>query len=311
MKRALVLIELSTSRALNDSHSARLLLLDTFIANGIKGISIERNLSSRMAHTMELRDKVALVTGGGSGIGLATALRFAEVGAKVAVLGKTADSLNDAAKAIAKKEAESLKLAADLRDAQQVKSAVERIVDRWGRLDVVIANAGVNGVWAPIEELMPEEWDTTINVNLRGTFLTLKYAIPHLKQRGGSVVITSSVNGTRIFSNAGATAYSCTKAAQIAMAKMAALELAKHRIRVNVICPGAIDTPIQEKTIERDRAEAEEPVEFPAGNIPLTDGASGTPEQVAELMLFLASDASSHITGTEMWIDGGQSLLQG
>lgn len=260
---------------------------------------------------MELRDKVALVTGGGSGIGLATALRFAEVGAKVAVLGKTADSLNDAAKAIAKKEAESLKLAADLRDAQQVKSAVERIVDRWGRLDVVIANAGVNGVWAPIEELMPEEWDTTINVNLRGTFLTLKYAIPHLKQRGGSVVITSSVNGTRIFSNAGATAYSCTKAAQIAMAKMAALELAKHRIRVNVICPGAIDTPIQEKTIERDRAEAEEPVEFPAGNIPLTDGASGTPEQVAELMLFLASDASSHITGTEMWIDGGQSLLQG
>jgi NAD(P)-dependent dehydrogenase (short-subunit alcohol dehydrogenase family) len=132
-----------------------------------------------------------------------------------------------------------------------------------------------------------------------------------MKARGGSIVLTSSVNGTRIFSSAGASAYSCSKAAQVALAKMAALELAKHRIRVNVVCPGAIDTPILRKGEERHLDEAREPAEFPEGTIPLTDGRPGRPQQVAELMLFLASDASSHITGSEIWIDGGESLLQG
>jgi NAD(P)-dependent dehydrogenase (short-subunit alcohol dehydrogenase family) len=101
------------------------------------------------------------------------------------------------------------------------------------------------------------------------------------------------------------------KVAQVALAKMAALELAKHRIRVNVVCPGAIDTPILEKGEQRHLDAARVPAEFPDGAIPLTEGRLGTPEQVAELMLFLASDASSHITGSEIWIDGGQSLLQG
>ena len=106
-------------------------------------------------------------------------------------------------------------------------------------LDIVFANAGINGVWAPIDELQPEEWDRTINTNLRGTYLTLHYAVPHLKRAGGgSIVITASINGTRTFTSAGATAYSSTKAAQVAMAQMLALELGQHRIRVNVICPG-------------------------------------------------------------------------
>jgi NAD(P)-dependent dehydrogenase (short-subunit alcohol dehydrogenase family) len=178
-------------------------------------------------------------------------------------------------------------------------------------LDVVIANAGVNGVWSPLEELAPEEWDYTLAVNLRGTFLTIKYAIRPMKSRGGAIVVTSSVNGTRVFSTAGSTAYSCTKAAQVALAKMAALELAKHHIRVNVVCPGAIDTPILNKAERRHVEAATVPVEFPKGGIPLTGGRPGTPEQVAELMLFLASDAASHITGSEIWIDGGESLLHG
>jgi NAD(P)-dependent dehydrogenase (short-subunit alcohol dehydrogenase family) len=124
------------------------------------------------------------------------------------------------------------------------------------------------------------------------------------------VIITSSVNGTRIFSNTGATAYSCSKAAQVAFTKMVALELAEHRVRVNVICPGAIDTNIEESTERRDLEKIQEPVEFPEGHIPLTDGKPGTSEQVAQLVFFLASDASSHITGTEIWIDGGESLLK-
>jgi len=125
------------------------------------------------------------------------------------------------------------------------------------------------------------------------------------------MIVTSSVNGTRIFSNTGATAYSSTKAAQVALAKMLALELAKHRVRVNVICPGAIETNIDQSTEKRDVEKEKEPAEYPEGAIPLTDGKPGQAEDVGELVLFLASDASKHITGTEMWIDGGESLLQG
>jgi NAD(P)-dependent dehydrogenase (short-subunit alcohol dehydrogenase family) len=135
--------------------------------------------------------------------------------------------------------------------------------------------------------------------------------VGYLKRQGGSVVINSSVNGTRIFSNTGATAYACSKAAQVAFAKMVALELAKYRIRVNVICPGAIETDIDDSTQQRNVGQEKEPAEFPSGRIPLTDGQPGSAEQVAQLVLFLASDAASHITGTELWIDGGESLLQG
>ena len=168
-----------------------------------------------------------------------------------------------------------------------------------------------NGVWAPLEDLQPEEWDKTLETNLKGTFLTLKYSIPHLKQRGGSIIVTASINGTRKFTSAGASAYSSSKAGQVALAKMAALELARHRIRVNVICPGAIKTEIEQSTEKRDVEKIEVPVEFPEGSIPLTGGKPGKPEQVAQLVLFLASDASDLITGTEVWIDGAESLIMG
>jgi len=251
------------------------------------------------------------VTGAGSGIGAAAAERLARAGARVAALGRTADELQKVVDRIKGAGGDARVVLADVADAGQVRRAVEDTVAAWGRLDVVFANAGINGVWAPLEELDPEEWDRTLAINLRGTFLTVKYAVPHLKRRGGAVVITSSVNGTRIFSNTGASAYATSKAGQVAFCKMAALELAKHRVRVNVICPGAIETEIEENTEKRDVEREKEPVEFPAGKIPLTDGKPGTAAQVAELVLFLASDASSHITGTEMWIDGGESLLVG
>jgi NAD(P)-dependent dehydrogenase (short-subunit alcohol dehydrogenase family) len=260
---------------------------------------------------MQLDGKVALVTGGGSGIGAATAELFAEQGAKVAVLGRTQDELQEVVDRIRKKGGDAIPTLADVSKADEVRRAVEETVARYRRLDVVFANAGVNGVWAPIEELEPDEWEKTIRINLTGTFLTVKYAVPHLKARGGSVIVTASVNGTRIFSNTGASAYATSKAGQVAFTKMVALELAKHRIRVNVICPGAIETEIDENTEKRDVEREKEPVEFPEGEIPLTDGKPGTARQVAQLVLFLASDASSHITGTEVWIDGAQSLLQG
>jgi NAD(P)-dependent dehydrogenase (short-subunit alcohol dehydrogenase family) len=259
---------------------------------------------------MQLTNKVALVTGAGSGIAKAAAKLFAKEGAKVAALGRTKEELEETVAQIKSDNGEAIPLIADVSKPEEMQQAIEQIADKWGRLDVVFANAGINGVWAPIDELTPEEWDKTININLKGTFLTVKYAVPHMKKQGGSIIITSSVNGTRIFSNSGATAYSCSKAAQVAFAKMVALELAKHRIRVNVICPGAIETSIDENTQRRDLEDIQEPVEFPEGKIPLTDGKPGTSEQVAQLVLFLASDASSHITGTPIWIDGAESLLK-
>ena len=259
---------------------------------------------------MQLAGRVALITGAGSGIGKAAAVLLAKEGAKIAALGRTEDELQDTVAKIQANGGEAIPVDADISQPDEMQQAVQKVINQWGRLDVVFANAGINGVWAPIDELAPEEWNKTIQVNLTGTFLTVKYAVPYLKKQGGSVIITSSVNGTRIFSNTGATAYSCTKAAQVAFTKMVALELAKHRIRVNVICPGAIATHINESTQQRDLEEIREPVEFPEGHIPLTDGKPGSAEQVAQLVLFLAADASNHISGTEIWIDGAESLLK-
>jgi len=258
-----------------------------------------------------LAGKVALVTGGSSGIGEATARLFGQQGAKVAVLALEREELERVAEDIVASGGESMSVVADISKPDQMERGVREVVDRWGRLDVLFANAGINGVWAPLDELEPDEWRKTISVNLTGTFLTVKYAIPYLKRQGGSIIITSSINGTRVFSNPGATAYSCSKAGQVALAKMAALELAKHRIRVNVVCPGRIATEIEESTERQALERIREPVKYPEGAIPLTDGRAGGPEEVAQLVLFLASEASSHITGTTVWIDGAQSLLVG
>lgn len=260
---------------------------------------------------MQLKGKVAVVSGAGSGIGRASALLLAREGAKVATLDRTPKNSQETVNQIQQEGGEGITIKTDISQPEQVQQAYEQIYQKWGRVDLVFANAGINGVWAGIEELDPQEWDQTISINLTGTFLTIKYAVPYLKQQGGAIVITASVNGTRMFSNTGATAYSCTKAGQVAMTKMLALELARKQIRVNVICPGEIDTSIDDNTDHQNLEEIEIPVEFPEGHIPLTGKKPGSAEQVAQLVLFLLSDNSSHITGTEVWIDGGESLLEG
>ncbi len=257
---------------------------------------------------MILEGKVALVTGAGAGIGEATARLLAREGAKVGALDRDEARLEGLV-ADSGRGGGILPVVADISEPEQVRRAVERVVETFGRLDVVVANAGINGVRAPIASLEPEEWDRVLAINLRGTFLTLKYAVPYMMGRGGSIVVMSSINGTRTFSLAGASAYAASKAGQVALAKMAALELAKHRIRVNVVCPGAIASDIEQSTERRDVEQAAEPVTFPEGKVPLTDGRPGTAEQVARLVLFLASCASDHVTGTEMFIDGAESLM--
>jgi len=259
---------------------------------------------------MQFSDKVALVTGAGSGIGKATALRLAKGGARVAVLSRTDEEIKATRDEIVEAGGQAMAVAADISDPDGMRAAVDRIMADWGRLDIVVANAGINGVWAPIDELMPDEWDKTMTINLGGTYLTLHLTVPHLKRTGGAIIIVSSINGNRTFTSAGATAYSATKAAQVAMAQQLALELGPHKIRVNAVCPGAIDTQIDDNTNQRNVAAAEIPAEFPEGDIPLTGGEPGKSADVAETIAFLASDAARHITGVPVYVDGGQSLLR-
>ncbi len=257
---------------------------------------------------MNLQDRVALVTGAGSGIGAAAALSLAQAGADIALASRTLDEIEEVAAAIERLGRKALPIAADIADEAASRRLFSAIKRRYKRLDIVVANAGINGVWAPIDELKPKEWDETIRVNLRGTYLTLHHAVP-LMDRGGAIVITASINGTRTFTTAGASAYSTTKAGQLALGKMLALELAPRGIRVNVVCPGAITTEIADNTTKRGTARAKIPAKYPEGTVPLTGGKAGAAQDVADLIVFLASDKSRHISGTPIWIDGAQSLL--
>jgi NAD(P)-dependent dehydrogenase (short-subunit alcohol dehydrogenase family) len=258
----------------------------------------------------QLEGKVAFITGASSGIGKAAAIKLAQEGAKVALLDVKEENASDVKQTIEESGGSALIVECDISNPTEMEQSYQKVTDAWGKIDIVFANAGINGVIAPIEDLAPEDWDETINTNLRGTFLTVKYAIPHMKKQGGSIIITSSINGNRIYKNFGMSAYSTSKIGQTGFGKMAALELAQYKIRVNVICPGAIETNIGKNTFpqEDDLEKIKIPVEYPEGNQPLEERA-GKPEQVADLVYFLASDMSSHITGTEVYIDGAESLL--
>lgn len=255
--------------------------------------------------------KIAIVTGAGSGIGRAAAIQLAREGAYVGLF----DLVNERTSVLERqlnrmREGCALAIDVDTSDPERMEEAVRRTVEQFGGLDMVFANAGINGVVGPIEDLSLADWEQTLRVNLTGTFLTLKYTIPHLKARGkGSIVITSSINGNTRFTSFGWSPYSTTKAGQVAFAKMAALELAKFKIRVNVICPGAISTNIDETTeMSEEIEQIVIPIEFPEGAQPLADG-PGKPEHVADLVAFLGSDESVHITGAQIVIDGAESLL--
>lgn len=259
---------------------------------------------------LELKDRVIAVTGGSEGIGESIARVAARCGAKVVVIARDEDALATVSESIRQEGGQAIWAAADVTSDQQMKAAFDKIIAEFGQLNGLVANAGTNGTWKPIDEMTPDEWRSTIDVNLTGSYLAVHHGVPLMRAGGGgSIVLVSSINGTRTFSNEGASAYAASKAGQYALAKMLALELAPAKIRVNVICPGAIESNIHEKTEREDLNEIETPVVYPEGDIPLTGGEFGKPDQVANLVAFLMSDLSSHITGTPVWIDGGQSLI--
>lgn len=256
-----------------------------------------------------LDNKVAFITGAASGIGAGTAERFAQEGARVVIADVQVALGEQLRDSIIERGGHAIFVECDVSQPASVQYAIEATVAEFGRLDVVFANAGINGVFAPIEEILPEEWDKTININLKGTYLTLHYAVPHLKRAGGgSIIITSSVNGSRVFFNAGTSVYSASKAGQLSLMKSMALELGRHNIRCNAICPGAIRTNIGERTEIRNTASIGLQIQFPNGSPALNQGRA-TPSEVADACLFLASDLSRHVSGVELFVDGGASLL--
>lgn len=257
-----------------------------------------------------LDGKVAFITGGASGIGEGAARRFAQEGASVALADVEVEDGERIRSEIEASGGSALFVACEVSDADSVEQAISQTVKHFGKLDIVFANAGINGVWAPVEELQPDEWARTLDINLKGTFLTVHFAVPYLKRNGsGSILITSSVNGTRTFSNPGTSAYSSSKAGQIAFMKIMALELGRHHIRCNAVCPGFIQTNISQNTEQRNTEKIGIEIELPKGS-PAVDEGRGDIYEVADACLFLASDLSRHVSGVELFVDGAASLLR-
>lgn len=246
--------------------------------------------------------KVALVTGGGSGIGRASALTFAREGAKVVVADVAVEGGEETVRLIQQRGGEAIFVKADVARAAEVETLVARAVQTYGRLDCAHNNAGIEGAAATIVDYAEDAWERVIAINLKGVWLCMKYEIPHmLKQGGGAIVNTASTAG--LVGYRGGSAYVASKHGVVGLTKTAALEYAKAGVRVNAVCPGAIDTPMMGRLTghrpqRAERMAAAEPV-----------GRMGQPEEIAEAVVWLCSEAASFVTGHAMAVDGGITAL--
>jgi NAD(P)-dependent dehydrogenase (short-subunit alcohol dehydrogenase family) len=255
---------------------------------------------------MKLMDKVAFITGAGSGIGRAIAHLFAREGARVAVIDLTTKAGLQTVKMIKESKGEAIFAQADVSKANDVKRAIKRVVKEFGKLDILVNNAGVCFVRL-LANLTEQQWDKTIDVNLKGTFLCSKYASPHMKGNGGGVIINMS-SGLGVYGGIGWSAYCASKGGIIALTKALAVELAPNKIRVNCILPGPVATNMltRNTTMQAKLAGLSGPEainEIMKQMIPL--GRIATPEDMAYGALYLASDESSYVSGIELSIDGG------
>ncbi len=249
---------------------------------------------------MRLKDKIAIITGAGSGIGRATAELFARQGAYL-ILADVTEAVEETAARIG--PAAAVPMRCDAGRQEDVAHLVRSAAARFGGLDIVFANAGISGGLASIFEQTLEDWHEILRVNLIGPFLAIKHAAPLMKERGrGSIICTASVAGLR--AGAGGPAYSASKAGLINLVQLAATQLAGSNVRVNAICPGLIETGMTQPFYDHARAKGQQDR---LGHLnPLKRG--GEPEEVAQAALFLASDESSYVNGHALVVDGGLSV---
>ncbi|MBI3246677.1 MAG: SDR family oxidoreductase [Deltaproteobacteria bacterium] len=243
-----------------------------------------------------LKGKVALITGGGSGIGRATCLLFAREGATVVVADYVAEGGHETVRQIKATGGEAAFVQADVSKSADVQNMIATAAKTYGRVDVLFNNAGIEGPSTKIANYKEDDWDRVIAIDLTSVYLGMKYVIPKMIEQGGGVIIsTASVAGLVGFPGSGA--YAAAKAGVINMTRMVALEYADKNIRVNCICPGIIDTPMVDRVVggrPKERVIKAEPI-----------GRLGKPEDIANAALFLASDESSFATGAPFVIDGG------
>jgi len=244
-----------------------------------------------------VKGKIALVTGGGSGIGRATAILFAREGAKVVVADYNVDGGERTARAIKEAGGEAIFHPADVANPKEVEAMVAKTVAAYGRLDCAFNNAGIEGEFSSTPECTLENWQRVISINLSGVFYCMKYEIPEmLKTGGGTIVNTSSICGLAGIANT--SAYTAAKHGVAGLTKTAALEFSSKGIRVNAVCPGFIRTPMVARVMDRGSLDEKAVIQtHPINRL-------GQPEGIAETVLWLSSDASSFVSGVPMPVDG-------
>jgi len=244
---------------------------------------------------MRLANKAAIVTGAGSGIGRASAIALAREGARVAVVDIQDAAGQQTVESIRQKGGEAVFIHADVSQAEEVKAMAAQVVEQLHSIDILHNNAGV-AVRMPVADQDEEGWDRCIRVNLKSVFLCCKFAIPYMQAKGGSIINTSSVTGVVGVRNRAA--YSTTKGGIVILTKNMALDYARFNIRVNCVCPGFVRTPLMDRLAEDPERLRKITELHPLGRL-------GTPEDVANAVVFLASDESSWITGHALVVDGG------
>jgi len=257
---------------------------------------------------MKLLNKIALITGSGSGVGRASAILFSQEGAKISVVDIDNKGGQATVELIKQTGGEAIFIQADVSKDRDVERMIKSTVDNYGRLDILFNNAGFPMAATPVEEVKEDLWDKVVDINLKSVFLGSKYAIPVMKKQGAGVIInTASIGGVR--PRPGFSAYHPAKAAVINLTRVIALEVAAHNIRINCINPVAIDTPMLPKFITESGAKDEkyqEVIKNYVAGIPL--GRLTSPKDVAHAALFLASDDASFLTGVSLDVDGGRSI---
>jgi len=246
----------------------------------------------------QLDGKVALVTGGASGIGRATALTFAREGAKLVIADMNEEGGQQTVHMITEQGGDAIFVTTDVSKAVEVQALISQAVATYGRLDYAHNNAGISGGLRALTAEYPEEqWHQVLAVNLTGVWLCMKYEIPQMLQHGGGAIVnTASVAG--LVGGVGLSSYVASKHGVVGLTKTAALEYAKQGIRVNCVCPGVIHTPMTERGLSDPERKAQIIVREPIGRV-------GTPEEVAEAVVWLCADAASFVTGHTMTVDGG------